>query len=310
MQICLQALCWELLFCSHIFFIVVFPTLFVLQAYCICVYFSLFSLFVQLIHDQCAYYLTCFNYCMQLENRTEQSRTEYWNRVRISQAAKLQSWSGSSTESQLELWGFPSLPQGHISREDLYWNGVLNLHLPAEGSFRLLTVPPCSPLTQHGLSGSGGQEHKSFELNEAEPKWPQKSRTEQKEQRRSRKRRRENNGAEQREGDGSRAQRPSSELPVCLHSRAAAASTSVAPSGSPPSHPPPPLLPRSPSLPPFSCLFIYLWFPSTTREPAGTQNKDGGYRGRNGWREGKRRGGGGGWTKGLFLARVGSTHVV
>lgn len=83
MQICLQALCWELLFCSHIFFIVVFPTLFVLQAYCICVYFSLFSLFVQLIHDQCAYYLTCFNYCMQLENRTEQSRTEYWNRVRI-----------------------------------------------------------------------------------------------------------------------------------------------------------------------------------------------------------------------------------
>lgn len=38
--------------------------------------------------------------------------------------------------------------------------------------------------------------------------------------------------------------------------------------------------------PPPSCLFIYLWFPSTTREPAGTQNKDGGYRGRNGRREG------------------------
>lgn len=61
---------------------------------------------------------------------------------------------------------------------------------------------------------------------------------------RRRKRRRENSGAEQREGDGSRAERPSSGLPVCLHSRAAAASTSVAPSGSPPPSP----LPRSPLL--------------------------------------------------------------
>lgn len=65
-------------------------------------------------------------------------------------------------------------------------------------------------------------------------------------------------------GAESRAvQRPSSELPVCLHSRAAAASTSVAPSGSPPSQLPPPHYHTPPTLPPLSCLFIYLWFPST-----------------------------------------------
>lgn len=49
----------------------------------------------------------------------------------------------------------------------------------------------------------------------------------------------------------------------------------------PPPPPPPPTLNHSSAR--FSYLFIYLWFPSTTREPAGTQNKDGGYRGRNGW---------------------------
>lgn len=51
----------------------------------------------------------------------------------------------------------------------------------------LLTVPPCSPPTQHDqLSGRERTDHKSFELNKAELKWPQKSRTEQKEQNRSR----------------------------------------------------------------------------------------------------------------------------
>lgn len=69
-----------------------------------------------------------------------------------------------------------------------------------------------------------------------------------------------------REGDGSR---PVSQLPVYLL-RAAAVNTSVAPSGSPPHT-------RRPPAPP-SYLFIYLWFSSAAREPAGTQNKDGGYR--------------------------------
>lgn len=34
-------------------------------------------------------------------------------------------------------------------------NGVLNLRLPVKGRFCLLTVPPCSPPTQHGQSGRG-----------------------------------------------------------------------------------------------------------------------------------------------------------
>lgn len=64
-----------------------------------------------------------------------------------------------------------------------------------------------------------------------------------------------------------------------------------------PLHHHPPSLYHAPPYSPCSCLFIYLWFPSTTREPAGTQNKDGGYRGRNGWREGSK--GVGGVNKGF-----------
>lgn len=71
--------------------------------------------------------------------------------------------------------------------------------------------------------------------------------------------------------------RSSSELSVCLRSRAAAASTSVAPSGSP--HP------RHPPLP-FPALFIYLGFASTTGEPAGAHNK---HWGRTRWWGGKQR---------------------
>lgn len=156
---------------------------------------------------------------------------------------KQQSWLESSTVLQLELGGLCLILKDVSARRDLYWYGVLNLHLPADGWFHLLTVPPSSLLTQHGQSGSGEWEHKSFEL-----KWPQKIRTEQKEQRRSLKRKRENSRAEQREGDGSRAQRPGSELLVCLHSRAAAVSTSVAPSGTPPPPTHTPLSPHSPTL--------------------------------------------------------------
>lgn len=60
-----------------------------------------------------------------------------------------------------------------------------------------------------------------------------------------------------------------------------------------------------PSIPPFSCLFIYLWFPSTTREPAGMQNKDGGYRGRNEWREGS-----GGVEQRVCFWRVSAAHML
>lgn len=75
--------------------------------------------------------------------------------------------------------------------------------------------------------------------------------------------------------------------------------------------PPPPITHHPPSatlppLPPFPYLFIYLWFPSTTREPAGTQNKDGGYREREGWRRCRW----GGKQRVFLLARVDSTHVV
>lgn len=207
----------------------------------------------------------------------------------------------SYTFTSIELDDFHSPPQGRFSMADLCSNKVLNLHHPVEGCLSSFCAPS-SPPWRHR------EESNSSELYKTWLKWPQKCRREQKEPNRSLKRRIERRGAEQREGDGSRAGRPSSELPVCLHSRAAAASTSVAPSGY---LPPPPITHHPPSatlppLPPFPYLFIYLWFPSTTREPAGTQNKDGGYREREGWWRCRW----GGKQRVFLLARVDSTHVV
>lgn len=157
----------------------------------------------------------------------------------------------SYTFTSIELDDFHSPPQGRFSMADLCSNKVLNLHHPVEGCLSSFCAPS-SPPWRHR------EESNSSELYKTWLKWPQKCRTEQKEPNRSLKRRIERRGAEQREGDGSRAGRPSSELPVCLHSRAAAASTSVAPSGyPPPPHNPPPTLSHSPS-PPSLPLSFYL----------------------------------------------------
>lgn len=156
----------------------------------------------------------------------------------------------SYTFTSIELDDFHSPPQGRFSMADLCSNKVLNLHHPVEGCLSSFCAPS-SPPWRHR------EESNSSELYKTWLKWPQKCRREQKEPNRSLKRRIERRGAEQREGDGSRAGRPSSELPVCLHSRAAAASTSVAPSGYPPPHNPPPALSHSPS-PPSLPLSFYL----------------------------------------------------